>query len=260
MKILLFDIETSPIMANVWSLWSECKSMKMVDLDWYVLSWSAKWLDGKKITTKALPDYKKTYKKNPVDDSALLKDIWDLLDQADFVIGHNAQKFDVKKLNARFMLNGMLPPSPYRMIDTLKEAKAHFAFTSNKLDSLGELLGCGRKVEHEGFELWRKCMNGDLKAWKNMCKYNEQDVILLEKVYLKLRPFMKNHPNVNLDGKVSKCKCPACGSSNLIKRGYAYTNASKFARLRCKDCGKWSREKITQLNKGQRKNIIANIM
>jgi hypothetical protein len=146
------------------------------------------------------------------------------------------------------------------MIDTLKEAKAHFAFTSNKLDSLGELLGCGRKVEHEGFELWRKCMNGDLKAWKNMCKYNEQDVILLEKVYLKLRPFMKNHPNVNLDGKVSKCKCPACGSSNLIKRGYAYTNASKFARLRCKDCGKWSREKITQLNKGQRKNIIANIM
>jgi len=260
MKILLFDIETSPLLANVWSLWSEAKSMKMIDVDWYVLTWSAKWLDSNKTITKALPDYKKTFKKNQQDDSALLRDIWKLLDEADIVVGHNAQKFDVKKLNARFLVNGMMPPSPYRMIDTLKQAKAHFAFTSNKLDTLGEILGLGRKVDTGGFELWRGCMNNDSKCWKKMCKYNEQDVLLLEKVYLKLRPFMKNHPNINMDSVGKKLACPACSSTNLVKRGYAYTNASKFGRYRCKDCGKWSRNKINDIPKERRKNVASNIM
>ena len=182
MKILLFDIETSPILANVWSLWSEAKSMKLVDVDWYVLTWSAKWLGDKKTVVKSLPEYK-NYKKDRTDDSALLQDLWDLLDEADIVIGHNAQKFDCKKVNARFLLNGMPPPAPYRVIDTLKAAKAHFAFTSNKLDSLGEILGLGRKVDTGGFELWKGCMNNDPKCWKLMCKYNKQDVDLLEKVY-----------------------------------------------------------------------------
>lgn len=259
MKILLFDIETSPIMANVWSLWDECRTMKMVDMDWYVLTWSAKWLDGKKVTVKSLPDYP-NYKKDRQDDSALLQDIWDLLDEADIVIGHNAQKFDCRKLNSRFLVNGLTPPSPYRMIDTLKVAKAHFAFTSNKLDSLGEILGCGRKAETGGFELWRGCMNNDKSCWAKMCKYNVQDVILLENIYLKLRPFMKNHPNINLDGSCSEAKCPACGSTKLQRRGYAYTNASKFARLCCKECGKWSREKINNIGKESRGNVVANIM
>jgi DNA-directed RNA polymerase subunit RPC12/RpoP len=247
------------MLANIWSLWSEVRDMRFVDIDGYVLSWSAKWLDEKTITTKSLPDYK-GYKKDPTNDKKLLEDMWKLLDEADVVIGHNAVKFDVRKLNARFILNGMLPPSPYRMIDTLKAAKAHFAFSSNKLDSLGELLGVGRKVEHEGFELWRKCMNGDKTAWKNMCKYNEQDVLLLEKVYLKLRPFIKNHPNITLDGSVDERECPVCGSNNLVKRGYAYTNASKFSRYRCKDCGKWSRNKINDIPRSDRSYIGANIM
>lgn len=260
MKILLFDIETSPILANVWGLWNEVRDMKFVEVDWYVLTWSAKWLDSNKTITKALPDYPKTFKADQQDDSALLKDMWKLLDEADMVVGHNAAKFDVKKLNARFLINGMTPPSPYRMIDTLKHAKANFAFTSNRLDALGELLGVGRKVDTGGFELWRGCINNDKKCWKKMCKYNEQDVLLLEKVYLKLRPFMKNHPNVALDGNNKSMACPACGSANLVKRGYAYTNTSKFGRYRCKDCGKWSRDKINDIPSHKRKNIASNIM
>lgn len=259
MKILLFDIETAPILANVWSLWSEAKSMKLVDVDWYVLTWSAKWLGDKKTMVKSLPDYK-NYKKNDTDDSALLQDLWDLLDEADIVIGHNAQKFDCKKVNSRFLLNGMPPPSPYRVIDTLKAAKAHFAFTSNRLDSLGEILGLGRKVDTGGFELWRGCMNNDPKCWKLMCKYNKQDVDLLEKVYLKLRPYIKNHPNVNILGDLATTECPACGSSRLHRRGYAFTNTSKYERLCCADCGKWSRGRSNVNDKAKMKNINGNIM
>ena len=260
MKILLFDIETSPILANIWGLWNETRDFKFVDVDWYILSWSAKWLGEKSIVTQSLPDYP-NYKKDMQDDSALLQDIWNLLDEADMVIGHNAKKFDVKKLNARFLINGMLPPSPYRMIDTLTAAKAHFAFTSNRLDTIGQLLGVGQKVETGGFELWRGCMRGDKKSWKTMCKYNAQDVVLLEKVYLKLRPFIKNHPNVTVDnGGLTSNACPACGSENLVKRGYAYTNLSKFARHKCKDCGKWSRARVSKVDKDVRVNINANII
>jgi len=154
----------------------------------------------------------------------------------------------------------MKPPSPYKVVDTLLAARSQFAFSSNKLDDLGETLGLGRRVEHEGFELWRKCMNGEKKAWKDMLRYNEQDVVLLEAVYLRLLPYIKNHPNVNVIMDQTKCKCTACGSSKLHKRGYAYTNASKFQRFQCQDCGKWSRGRMNMLDKDYRKNIQQNIM
>lgn len=259
MKILLFDIETSPMLAYIWRLWDETRSMEMVEEDWYVMSWSAKWLGDKKTLVKALPDYP-NYKKDNQDDKALLQDLWDLLDEADVVVGHNSIKFDCRKINARFLRNKMSPPSPYRSIDTLKSARAHFNFSSNKLTDLGEALECGKKVDTGGFELWRGCLDGKKKSWALMKKYNKQDVDLLEKVYLKLRPYIKNHPNVCLDNVPNAPSCPACGSTSLTRRGYAYTNASKFARLCCNDCGKWSRSKVTELTKSERKNITANIM
>lgn len=258
MKILLFDIETSPILANIWGLWTETRDFKFVDLDWHVLSWSAKWLDSNKIVTKSLPDYP-NYKKDKNDDSALLKDIWTLLDEADIVCGHNCDKFDCRKLNSRFLVNGMPPPSPYRTIDTLKIAKAYFNFTSNRLDTIGQILGVGKKAETGGFDLWRGCINGDKKAWKKMCAYNRQDVVLLEKVYLKLRPYMKNHPNVNVFSSSESPQCPCCGSKNLVKRGYSYTSSSKYSRVRCSDCGRWSRSKTNELSKDKRIAIPVNI-
>lgn len=259
MKILLFDIETSPMLAYIWSLWDETRSMEKVENDWYVMAWSAKWLGDKKTIVKALPDYPATYKKNKEDDSALLKELWNLLDEADVVIGHNSIKFDHKKVNSRFLVHDIAPPSPYKQIDTLREAKAHFCFSSNRLNDLGIALGVGKKVNTGGFELWRKCLDGNKKSWALMKKYNKQDVDLLERVYLKLRPYMKNHPNISLDNIGNDPTCPACGSTNLHRRGYSYTGVSQFARLQCQDCGKWSRERVNQINKSKRINITANI-
>lgn len=259
MKILLFDIETSPILANVWSLWSEVRDFKFVDVDWHVMSWSAKWLNDKKIMVKALPDYP-LYKRDPDNDKELLKNIWALLDEADIVVGHNAQKFDCKKLNARFIANGMPPPSPYKIVDTLLVAKRYFSFTSNRLDTIGRILGLGEKIDTGGFDLWKKCLEGDKKAWKKMCEYNKQDVILLEKVYLKLRPYMQNHPNINISESIDTARCPCCGSEDLVRRGYAYTNMGKFARVCCNKCSKWSRVKISEFDKHQRAEILSNII
>ena len=259
MKILLFDIETSPILANIWGLWTETRDFKFVDVDWYILSWSAKWLNSKTTIVRSLPDYP-NYKKNSQDDSALIKDLWALLDEADVIIGHNCKKFDIKKLNTRFLINGLPPPSASRVIDTLSIAKQHFAFTSNRLDTLGQILGLGKKVDTGGFSLWKGCLSGDMESWKKMCKYNKQDVILLERVYLKLRPYWNAHPNVNLDTTMDTPLCPVCGSKHLVRRGYAYTNTSKYARVCCSDCGKWSRVRVNEITKAVSKNILNNII
>ena len=42
------------------------------------------------------------YQKDKTDDKALMRKLWDLMDEADIVIGHNCDSFDIKKINSRF--------------------------------------------------------------------------------------------------------------------------------------------------------------
>jgi hypothetical protein len=234
-KILLIDIET---MANVGYSWGKWQ-VDVVEFisHWYLLSVAYKWFGEKIIHVKALPDFK-GYKPFG-DDRELVKFVWELLDDADIVISHNGDEFDLKKLNTRFIQWNLPPPSPYKSIDTLKVVKSVFSFNSNKLDELGRDLGLGRKIEHEGFPLWLKCERGDMNAWNKIKKYNKRDVELLEKLYIKIRPYIKNHPN--LDVFSSRPVCPKCGSDSLIGRGYYYTNTMAYKRYRCNNCGGWSR-------------------
>ena len=237
MKTLVFDIETAPNLGWVWGKWEQ--NVIATEQEWYMLSFAAKWLGERKIYSYSLPDFK-GYRKDPQNDRALVLRLWKMLDDADVVVAHNGDKFDIRKANARFLVHGFSPPAPYLSIDTLKVARAKFKFDSNRLDDLGEYLNLGRKMSTGGFQLWLKCMQGDLAAWKQMVKYNRQDVRLLEKVYLHLRPWMTNHPNINLvDTKENAC--PTCGSDNIQKRGHSFTRVNKFQRYQCMDCGSWSR-------------------
>lgn len=210
------------------------------------MCFSAK-MNGEHIT-KGLLDYR-----GHNSDKALIKEIWHLLDRAEIVVAQNGDAFDLKKINARFAYWKLPPPSPYRTVDTLKIARRYFAFTSNKLDSLGEYLGLGRKIKHEGFELWKRCMAWDKKAWEQMKLYNKQDVILLEKVYLHLLPWIKTHPNLGV--YTDKWVCPKCGSRRLIRRGFQYNSSTKYARIQCKDCHGWSRSPINE----QKDKLLASI-
>lgn len=164
---------------------------------------------------------------------------------ADAVIAHNGLRFDFKWANREFIFHGLTPPSPYKPIDTLSIAKAKFNFNSNKLDDLGDYLGVGRKMKHEGFGLWKKCMAGDKRAFKKMVAYNKQDIILLESVYLKLRAW-GSHPLLNF-GII----CPTCGSKNVIKRGFIRVVGGRKQRYQC-ECGRWllsnKKEKVKNLD------------
>ena len=210
----------------------------VIDLktSWYMLSFAAKWQGEKSVTTYALPDYH-GFKKDKEDDSKLVKELWKLYDTADIIIAHNGDRFDLKKSNARFIKHGLTPPSPYKSIDTLKIARNKFAFVSNSLNDLCKYLGVGKRLPHTGFHLWRGCMLGDKKSWKLMRRYNAQDVVLLERVYLKLRPWTTTHPNMNMYS--GHDACPTCESKNVQRRGIRVAIKKKFERLHCQECGHW---------------------
>lgn len=241
-RILLFDIETAPNLSWVWGQYEQ--NVLAHEQESYMLSFAYKWLGDKTTTVRSLPDYRK-YKPGDVNDKDLVQDLWNLIDQADIVIGHNVDAFDVKKANTRFIYHGMEPPQFYRTVDTLKIARKQFKFNSNKLDDLGKFLGVGRKVKHTGISLWFGCMSGDASSWDLMKRYNKQDVELLERVYLKLRTWAPRHPNLNVFfGRTEGCS--KCSGTNVTKRGFAYTDVSRAQRYQCKDCrsystGKWER-------------------
>jgi len=250
-KILLFDIETTPMEVYVWGLFgNKYIQHGNVIKDWNVLSWSAKWLCDSGI----ISDIQTSKEAMNRDDKRVLGGIWDLINQADVVIAHNGDKFDLKKLNTRFHMNGFLPPSPYQSIDTLKVAKRNFAFSSNRLDYLGQIMTNKGKIS-TNFQLWTDCLRGDPKALHNMLEYNEEDVRLLEEVYLELRPWIKSHPNVGvyMDGEV----CPSCGSDDVHANGGYYTTmANRYESYRCDDCGALSRKLQSELSVHDRKKLM----
>lgn len=234
-KILLFDIETAPNLAYVWGKWEQ--NVIAFQKEWYMISFSWKWLGEKKTSVKSLINYS-NFRKDKTDDSALVKDLWKLFNQADIIIAHNGDQFDIRKSNARFAYHKLLPPSTYKTIDTKKVAKRYFNFNSNKLDDLGQLFGLGEKLDTGGFDLWLGCMSGDKKSWKKMCDYNIQDVVLLEKVYNVMLPWMVNHPNLGLYGTHSHV-CPNCASPLVHKRGYGINAKTRYERINCQSCGAW---------------------
>lgn len=235
-KVLVLDIETSPIIAYTWGPKWETNLIECLEHS-KVICYSAKWLGGRQVT-KGLLDYK-GYKKGKIDDNKLVKEVHKLVDEADIVVTQNGVQFDMKVLNARFIQNKLSPPAPYKNVDTKIEAKKYLKLPSYSLDDMGEYFGLGRKMEHEGFELWKKCIAGDTSAWNKMKKYNAQDVNLTEKVYLKILPFMKTHPNMtHYSGKEA---CPRCDSENTVHRGFYTLTNGKYARMTCNDCGSWYR-------------------
>jgi hypothetical protein len=212
------------------------------------------WDDGEGVIGYKIPDFK-GYTKDLRDDKKLLQKLWPLLDEADIVVAHNAVRFDIPKINTRFLHHGITPPSPYKMVDTLKVAKRYFGFTSNRLDYISKFLGFDGKVETGGMGLWLDCLDNKKEAWDKMLDYNKNDVVILRGVYHKLLPYIQNHPNVTH----GLLECNVCGGSDIQCRGFAYTQAGKYQKYVCKSCGKWSRDIKNLLTKEDRVKTFRNI-
>jgi len=250
LKLLLLDIETAPNLVHVWGLWKQNVAVNQVIAAGYVLCWAAKWYGQKDV------QFDSVYQSKP---EKMLKRIHALIDEADGVIHYNGQSFDMPTLNKEFLVAGMTPPSPYKQVDLCRVARDQFRFPSNKLEYIAKALGLGEKTKHEGHELWIKCMNNDPEAWQRMETYNRNDVALLEEVYERMRPWIKQHPNHGLIDESGLPTCPNCGSGHLQRRGWFHTTVSKYARLQCRQCGKWCRDPASETPKEDRANIMRPI-
>lgn len=252
-KILILDIETSPLTVSTWGLFDQNIALNQIVEDWSILSYAAKWVGDKKVH---YADQRSS--KNVRDDKKLLQGIWKLMDEADIILGQNSKSFDVKKLNARFLLNGMKPPSGYRQLDTMRIAKKYFAMTSNKLEYLSNKL-CTKykKLNHKkfgGFDLWKECLAGNKKAWKEMERYNIYDVLATEELYLKLQPW-DNSINFNLYTDALTTGC-SCGNNTWTKNGFTYRSTGKYQRFTCKACGAETIEAKNLLSKEKRQSLL----
>jgi DNA polymerase elongation subunit (family B) len=227
-RILLVDIETAPNKCYTWGLWDQNIAFSQVEESSYVLCWSAKWLGSKDMM------FASVQKQTP---TGMLKGIYALLSEADVVIHYNGSKFDIPTLNKEFIQYGFAPPAPYKQLDLLKACRKAFRFQSNKMTNVTKALGIGEKVKHEGFELWVKCMKGDLEAWKKMEHYNRGDVRLLESLYKRILPWIEHHPNLSV--YQNKPACSNCGSLHVQRRGKEVAILKWYARFHCQDCGKW---------------------
>lgn len=251
-RILIFDIETTPILAYTWSLYPKAIPHNHLVRDFSILTWSAKWLGHDDM----LNDHTLQYG-DPLDDFEVVQNLCRLLDMADIVVAHNGDGFDLKKLNARRKIHGLPKYSPVRSVDTLKVARREYGFTSNRLDYIGEILVGDRKVKHSGLSLWLRCMDGDADAFREMIEYNDQDVRLLEAVYLDVRGDDRGHPNVSLYTKSDDIVCTACGSDNMDPTDqFSYTASQKYRLWKCDDCGHYSRERNTSLPKEQKERSL----
>lgn len=243
-NIITLDIETIGPLARVWGLRQQDIGLTQIIEQSRVLGFGAKPY-GKPVEWRS--EFHDGREK-------MIERAWQILDEADVVIGWNSTPFDVPWLKREFVVAGMKPPSPFQQIDLIKTVRREFRFESNKLQNVSTMLGLPGKLQHNGMSLWLGCLAGDPKAWALMRRYCKQDVVLTEQLYDVLRPWV-NGPNMALVKGVAGLACDACGSTSYQSRGVARTKQSAYQRYQCQDCGHWFRS-VRSLDRAQTTGVV----
>jgi DNA polymerase elongation subunit (family B) len=229
-KVLTLDIETSPALAYVWQLFDVTVSVSQIVEPSRVLCYAGKWLGDKRTTcVSEFHDGKKV----------MVQTMWDMLNEADIVVGYNHVRFDIPHMNREFMLAGLVPPSPVQHIDLLMVMRRNFKMMSNKLGYVTEAVRLDTKLDTGGQALWNSVMQNDPKAWDKFRRYNIQDVVITEQLFTLLAPWIKS-PHAGLwTGDMSSCY--ACGSTRLVAHGVTRSKTMAWPLTQCADCGAWNK-------------------
>lgn len=233
-KRLFFDIETGYYIIKIraWQLRNFQKYFNHEDIEKEkeIICISYKWEGEDEVHTLD----------RRIGEKEMLREFIKIMNEADEVIGHNGDRFDIRFVRTRCLYHGILMFPNYRTLDTLKKSRSSFLFASNKLDYLGQFMGIGGKEKHEGFEMWRKIVeDGEEEALEKMISYCERDVVLLEDVYFVLSPFITHNNNFAVLRGGEKWHCPECASTN-VKMHRTYTTPMGVVRreMICNDCKK----------------------
>lgn len=228
-KILTVDIETAPAIVMAWGLWDQNIGISQIVEPSRVLCFAAKWLHQKRVLFGSeFHDGRE----------AFLDYAWRLFDEADAVITYNGVKFDVPHLQREWMLLGWGPPSPWIDIDLLRTFRSRAKFMSNKLAFITESLGLDTKLETGGQSLWNRVLAGERAAWDEFKRYNKQDVVITEQLFMQVQAWVKGPHLGLLSGDPSACF--ACGSTELVPAGVVFTKTQRYPKMVCV-CGAWNK-------------------
>ena len=239
LKILYIDFETCTLIGQFYgSIW-ETNIVKIIRHQ-QITSGSYGWHGESKVYSVGQDDFK-GYKKGVFNDKEIVKFFADLCLQADYIVMHNGDSFDIKVLNARILFHRLTPIPPKKTFDTKKQAKSGFYFPSNKLDHIADFLGIKRKIDIRLPEVTDRCEKGDPKAWKELKEYGKRDTVVLKDVFKLILPYVKLPAVFSKAHRDSTlCPNPVCGSSKTQRRGTETTKGGVLKqRYQCQKCGRW---------------------
>ena len=252
-SVLIFDIETSLIEFVGWGIHKQHINKGQITRDWNMISWSAKYLYDDEVYSDVLTSRESIAGK----DKRIVKSLWQMIDSADILITYNGNSFDIPRSQTRFLVNDLPPTSYFRSIDVYSTVSNKFSFTSNSLDYVNYTLGLDRKKQNEGLQLWKDCQKGNPQSLRDMEIYNRQDIIALESMYMRLRPWINNHPNIGMWHDEEGSVCKYCGSHNLDwSTNGDPINSGIYKSFRCQDCTGIGRSKVNLMTKEMRKRLV----
>lgn len=246
-KRLFFDIETSPNLVLSWRVgYNMSIPHDNIVKERAIICISYKW-EGSDTVKTLYWDKKQCDKK-------LLESFVEIANEADELVAHNGDKFDIRWLRTRCLYH-RIPAFPnYKTLDTLKKAKSGFYFNSNKLDYIAKFLGLGGKIE-TNFDLWKDIvLDKSKEALDDMIKYCEKDVVLLEDVYKVMTPYIEHNSHMAVLQGGEKHHCPECTSDEVEFLKTIVTKAGTIQRLmKCKIC-----EKVYKISNTSYRNYLEN--
>lgn len=250
-KIVFFDLEIIPDLRAARKVWTQLGNFPGLTLRASITSiccFGYSIYGQKKVECISAWDFPE-WELDINNDKRICEKAYEILKDADAVCTHNGKRFDWKHLQTRLLKHkiGVLPKIAH--IDTKSISSSNLFFFSNKLDLIAEFLELSRKLDHEGWELWDKVCERDLKSCLKMAKYCKQDVQVLKEIFKEIRPFSSNIPNHNLHlVGAKKSVCPSCGSTRLKSEGIRSTKTRTYRRYNCTDCGTWSHTDLRDQN------------
>lgn len=243
-KRLFFDIETSPNIVLSWRTGYKInldpeniiKERAIICICW-------KWENDEKVNYLTWDDKQ--------DDKTMLEIFSQIIIEADEVIGHNGDRYDIPWIRTRCLYHRIPLLPDIKSLDTLKKVKSRFLLNSNKLDYIGKFLKVGEKQDTGGFDLWKKiCLNNCNESLIKMVNYCKQDVVLLEQVYKEIENYIKHNSHIGSFETESVLSCPGCSSKeyNYIKK-LAAPSGTISHQLQCSDCNKYYKLSNTNFKK-----------
>ena len=169
--------------------------------------------------------------------AGMLQAVWDVYDQADVVYGHNVDRFDTRHLNTGWRDLGLPAPAPFKIVDTLTEARRTFGDESMQLAALTTRLGIATKTDKYSVDVARAACAGNAAAQRKLRAYNVGDVVASEAFVDRLRGWIPTHPH-NLQGiNTGVPTCNQCWGDNLTANGERLAAVMAYPLYRCDDCG-----------------------